>query len=143
MKKILLIISLCFCISYCNAQVSISLSKLNGTKWTINDEEKIGEDTILYLNSFTQFSAYLPLINKRAKFQTPYYLTDSIPRTFDSSKVGQSQHGCYIVKYNDVMDVMTVFKIQEFDLQKGKMVLYNPRIKDAFRDGTIKYRLIK
>ena len=35
------------------------------------------------------------------------------------------------------MDVMTVFKIQEFDLQKGKMVLYNPRIKDAFRDGTI------
>jgi hypothetical protein len=116
---------------------------LNGTKWTIDDEEKIGEDTILYLNSFTQFSAYLPLINKRAKFQTPYYLTNSIPKTFDSSKVGQSQHGCYIVKHNDVMDVMTVFQIQEFDLQKGKMVLYNPRIKDAIRDGTIQYRLIK
>lgn len=116
---------------------------LNGTKWTIDDEEKIGEDTTLYLNSFTQFSAYLPLINKRAKFQTPYYLTDSIPRTFDFSKVGQSLHGCYIVKYNDVMDVMTVFQIQEFDLKKGKMVLYNPRIKDAFRDGKIKYRLLK
>jgi hypothetical protein len=41
------------------------------------------------------------------------------------------------------MDVMTILQIKEFDLQKGKMVLYNPRIKDAFRDGTIKYRLIK
>ena len=143
MKKILLIISLCFCISYCNAQVSISLSMLNGTKWTIDYEEKVGTDTTLYLNSFTQFSAYLPLIKKRAKFRTPYYLTDSIPRTFDSSKVGKSQHGCYIVKYNDKIDVMTIFQIQEFDLKKGKMVLYNPRTKDAFRDGTIKYRLIK
>lgn len=142
MKKYV-IISLLFCASYCNAQVSVSLSMLNGTKWTIDDEEKIGEDTTLYLNSFTQFSAYLPLINKRAKFQTPYYLTDSIPKTFDSSKIGQSKHGCYIVKYNDVMDVMTILQIKEFDLQKGKMVLYNPRIKDAFRDGTIKYRLIK
>lgn len=142
MKKYI-IISLLFCASYCNAQVSISLSMLNGTKWTIDDEEKVGTDTTLYLNSFTQFSAYLPLINKRTKFQTPYYLTDSIPRTFDSSKVGKSQHGCYIVKYNDLMDVMTIFQIQEFDLKKGKMVLYNPRIKDAFRDGTIKYRLIK
>ena len=142
MKKYI-IISLLFCASYCNAQVSISLSMLIGTKWTIDDEEKVGTDTTLYLNSFTQFSAYLPLINKRAKFQTSYYLTDSIPRTFDSSKVGKSQHGCYIVKYNDLMDVMTIFQIQEFDLKKGKMVLYNPRIKDAFRDGTIKYRLIK
>ena len=142
MKKYI-IISLLFCASYCNAQVSISLSMLNGTKWTIDYEEKIGEDTILYLNSFTQFSAYLPLIKKRAKFRTPYYLTDSIPRTFDSSKVGKSQHGCYIVKYNDKIDVMTIFQIQEFDLKKGKMVLYNPRTKDAFRDGTIKYRLIK
>ena len=69
MKKILLVILPFFCINYCNAQVSISLSKLNGTKWTIDDEEKIGEDTILYLNSFTQFSAYLPLINKRANFR--------------------------------------------------------------------------
>ena len=142
MKKYI-IISLLFCASYCNAQVSISLSMLNGTKWTIDYEEKIGEDTILYLNSFTQFSAYLPLIKKRAKFRTPYYLTDNIPRTFDSSKVGKSQHGCYIVKYNDKIDVMTIFQIQEFDLKKGKMVLYNPRTKDAFRDGTIKYRLIK
>ena len=142
MKKYI-IISLLFCASYCNAQVSISLSMLNGTKWTIDYEEKIGEDTILYLNSFTQFSAYLPLIKKRAKFRTPYYLTDSIPRSFDSSKVGKSQHGCYIVKYNDKIDVMTIFQIQEFDLKKGKMVLYNPRTKDAFRDGTIKYRLIK
>ena len=142
MKKYI-IISILFCASYCNAQVSISLSMLNGTKWTIDYEEKIGEDTILYLNSFTQFSAYLPLIKKRAKFRTPYYLTDSIPRTFDSSKVGKSQHGCYIVKYNDKIDVMTIFQIQEFDLKKGKMVLYNPRTKDAFRDGTIKYRLIK
>ena len=142
MKKYI-IISLLFCASYCNAQVSISLSMLIGTKWTIDDEEKIGEDTTQYFSSFTQFTSYLPLIKKRAKFQTPYYLTDSIPRTFDSSTVGKSQHGCYIVKYNDLMDVMTVFQIQEFDLKKGKMVLYNPRIKDAFRDGTIKYRLIK
>lgn len=142
MKKYI-IISILFCASYCNAQVSISLSMLNGTKWTIDYEEKVGTDTTLYLNSFTQFSAYLPLIKKRAKFRTPYYLTDSIPRTFDSSKVGKSQHGCYIVKYNDKIDVMTIFQIQEFDLKKGKMVLYNPRTKDAFRDGTIKYRLIK
>lgn len=142
MKKYI-IISLLFCASYCNAQVSVSLSMLNGTKWTIDYEEKIGEDTILYLNSFTQFSAYLPLIKKRAKFQKPYYLTDSIPKTFDSSKVGKSQHGCYIVEYNDVVDVMTILQIKKFDLQKGKMVLYNPRIKDDFRDGTIKYRLIK
>ena len=139
------ILTICFILSAttCNAQVTVKLSQLAGTKWTIDYEEKVGTDTTLYLNSFTQFSAYLPLIKKRAKFRTPYYLTDSIPRTFDSSKVGKSQHGCYIVKYNDKIDVMTIFQIQEFDLKKGKMVLYNPRTKDAFRDGTIKYRLIK
>ena len=37
---------------------------------------------------------------------------------------------------------MTVLQVRNFDLAKGEMVFYNPYIKDAIRDGTIKYRLI-
>lgn len=142
MRKILFTIYVLLCGIYSNAQVSVNLSELIGTVWTIDGEDKIGEDTTTYYKDYMLNVAYYNLFNKTTRFTTPYYLSEDIPKTFDHSKVGTYSYGCFLVEYNDKLDRMTILQIRSFDLQKGEMVFYNPYIKDAIRDGTIRCRLI-
>lgn len=141
MRKALLLFILICGIS-CNAQVTVNTSQLTETKWTIDGGGKIGEDTLTFYKDYELDVAYFPLLKRTSKFTKPYYLSDSIPKTFDHSKVGTSTSGCYIIVYNNNLKRMTVYEIRTFDLKNRKMVLYNPYIRDAFRDGTITYRYL-
>lgn len=142
MKKILFILYILLYGTYCNAQVTVKLSQLIGTKWTIDGGGKVGEDTLTFYSSYMLDVTYFNLLKRTTKFTTPYYLSESIPKTFDHSKVGTSTSGCFLIEYNNKLKRMSISQIRSFDLQKGELVFYNPYIKDAIRDGTIKYRLI-
>ena len=142
MKKLLFIIYvLLFCI-HCNAQVTVKSSQLIGTKWTIDGGGKVGEDTLTFYKDYQLNVAYYNLVKRTTKFTTPYYLSESIPKIFDHSKVGTSTSGCFLIEYNNKLKRMSISQIRSFDLKKGELVFYNPYIKDAIRDGTIKFRLI-
>ena len=142
MKKLLFALYILLCNINCTAQVTVTMSQLLGTKWTIDGEGKVGEDTVVFYADHKLNIAYYSLVKITTKFKTPYYLSDSMPKSFDHSKVGTSTSGRYLVEYNTKLERMTVIEVRELDLDKGKMVLYSPYIRNAFRDGTITYRML-
>ena len=102
------------------AQVTVSTSQLNGTKWIIKG------DTSGDIDEYTQSQEIWR--RKDGSFGTyPYYLTDT-PITsyeyskFDYSKVGKNAKGRYIVLANDVLKITYCASIQSFDKTKGVYV---------------------
>ena len=102
------------------AQVTVSTSQLNGTKWIIKG------DTSGDIDEYTQSQEIWR--RKDGSFGTyPYYLTDT-PITsyeyskFDYSKVGKNAKGRYIVLANDVLKITYCASIQSFDKTKGVFV---------------------
>ena len=102
------------------AQVTVSTSQLNGTKWIIKGDTSGNRDEYtlsheIWRGKDGSFSMY------------PYYLTDT-PITsyeyskFDYSKVGKNAKGRYIVLANDVLKITYCASIQSFDKTKGVYV---------------------
>ena len=103
------------------AQVTVSTSQLNGTKW------KIKGDTSGSIDEYTRSQEIWH--RKDGSFGTyPYYLTDT-PITsyeyskFDYSKVGKNTKGRYIVSANEIMKITYCASIQSFDKTKGVFVV--------------------
>ena len=103
------------------AQVTVSTSQLNGTKW------KIKGDTSGDFDEYTMSQRIWR--RKDGSFSTyPYYITDT-PITsyeyskFDYSKVGKNTKGRYIVSANEIMKITYCASIQSFDKTKGVFVL--------------------
>lgn len=61
--------------------------------------------------------------NKTLEYTYLYYLTDNVPQSYDSTLVGKSSSGCYIVKYNPQMDEFIYYIIKSYDITKGTMTL--------------------
>ena len=102
------------------AQVSISTSQLNGTKWKI----KGTSSGSVYEYSTSQRIWHR---NDGSSFTYLYYLTDT-PITsceysaFDNSKVGKQTKGRYIVTLNPKQKVVYCATIQSFDKKKGTFI---------------------
>lgn len=144
MKKILSIIALISSLSV-NAQTTVTLSKLKNTSWNIERNGKIDtEDTYSFCNE--KMLWYSSIGNsKDLKFTYKYYLTSTLPTKYDSSLVGKNTKGCYIVRYNPVMDEFIYYIIKSFDLSKGTMVLLPRSIEEPIGGMAkeIKYKLVK
>ena len=102
------------------AQVTVSTSQLNGTKW------KIKGSTSGNIDEFTQSQEIWR--GKDGSFSMyPYYLTDT-PITsyeysaFDHSKVGKNTKGRYIVTVNEKLKITYCASIQSFDKTKGVFI---------------------
>ena len=102
------------------AQVTVSTTQLNGTKW------KIKGSTSGSVYEYTQSQEIWQ--RKDGSFCTyPYYLTDT-PITsyeyskFDYSKVGKNTKGRYIVSANEILKITYCASIQSFDKTKGVFV---------------------
>ena len=102
------------------AQVTVSTSQLNGTKWKIKgrtsgDFDEYTQSQEIWRRKDGSFSTY------------PYYLTDT-PITlyeysaFDHSKVGKNTKGRYIVTVNEKLKITYCASIQSFDKTKGVFV---------------------
>ena len=125
--------------SMCMAQVRISTSDLNGTKWR---------------DKHTPRGYYVYTAEKEIWYDvrgiphaSPYYLTDHPIYSyegslFDHSKVGKGTKGCYMIILNTVTNVIYCFSIEQFDKEKGTMAdkLIS---KDCIGAGTNHYILIK
>ena len=103
------------------AQVTVSTSQLNGTKWKIKGSTsgsvyEYTRSQEIWRRKDGSFSPY------------PYYLTDT-PITsyeyskFDYSKVGKNTKGRYIVSANEILKITYCVSIQSFDKTKGVFVL--------------------
>ena len=102
------------------AQVTVSTSQLNGTKWIIKG------DTSGDIDEYTMSQRIWR--RKDGSFSTyPYYITDT-PITsyeyskFDYSKVGKNTKGRYIVSANEIMKITYCSAILSFDKTKGVYV---------------------
>ena len=144
MKKILSIIALISSLSL-NAQKTIYLSQLKNTSWKIERNGKIDPEDMYSFNGEKILWYSLGGDSKELRFTYKYYLTSTLPTKYDSSKVGESTKGCYIVRYNPVMDEFIYYIIKTFDLSTGTMVLL-PRALEEPIGGMakeIKYKLVK
>ena len=102
------------------AQVTVSTSQLNGTKWRVKGSTSgsVYEYTMsqeIWRRKDGSFSTY------------PYYITDT-PITsyeyskFDYSKVGKNTKGRYIVTVNEKLKITYCASIQSFDKTKGVFI---------------------
>ena len=102
------------------AQVTVSTSQLNGTKWIIKGDTS---------GDFDEYTMSQRIWRRKdGSFSTyPYYITDT-PITsyeyskFDYSKVGKNTKGRYIVSANEIMKITYCASIQSFDKTKGVFV---------------------
>ena len=144
MKKYILIIALISSLSL-SAQKTINLSQLKNTSWKIERNGKIDpEDMYTFCGEKILWYSFLGT-SKELRFTYKYYLTSTLPTKYDSSKVGNSTKGCYIVEYNPKMDEFIYYIIKTFDLSTGTMVLL-PRSWEEPIGGMakeIKYKLVK
>ena len=103
------------------AQVTVSTSQLNGTKWKIKGSAS---------GSIYEFTMSQEIWRRKdGSFCTyPYYFTDT-PITsyeysaFDHSKVGKKTKGRYFVTANEILKITYCASIQSFDKTKGVFVL--------------------
>ena len=126
--------------SMCMAQVRISTSDLNGTKWR---------------DKHTPRGYYVYTAEKEIWYDvrgiphaSPYYLTDHHIYSyegslFDHSKVGKGTKGCYMIIYYALANTIFCYSIEQFDREKGVMAI-KMISKEYFGSGTvIDYVLIK
>ena len=103
----------------CHAQ-NIATSELNGTKWKlvspVSDYCERGMSfTMTTRTTTTKFKKN----KKEFLFPLKYYLSSSIPKTFDSSQIGKSRKGSYIIQYVD----NSVFWFKIVDISSTKITL--------------------
>ena len=85
----------------CHAQ-KIATSELNGTKWKlVSPVSDYCERGMSFTTTTRTTTAKFKKNKKEFQFPLKYYLSSSIPKTFDSSQIGKSRKGSYIIQYVD------------------------------------------
>lgn len=116
MKREIILMILFVFVNICFAQ-TVSTSELNGTKWKLispveNYSKRGMSFTMDTRTSIVKFKRF----NKKFNSPLKYYLSPSIPKTFDSSQIGKNRKGSYIIQYVD--DSVFWFKIVEVSSTK-------------------------
>ena len=150
MKTIIAILIALFSTCAVNAQTTYTLEQLVGTKWkALNMPERIiytmefASNEIKYNAKLYSYNAKLysytaDMLRKELNSSKSYYLSNSIPASFDKTKVGKVQKGSYIILYNKKLNCRGYYYIRT--LTKDKLVLYHKRdYKDREDDEYTKY----
>ena len=115
-----LIIALVFLLSMvCHAQ-KITTSELNGTKWKeISPTYDYCERGMTFTMDTRTTSTKFYKTGKEFNCPLKYYISSSIPETFDSTRIGKSRRGTYIIQFVD----NKVFWFKIVELSNTKMTL--------------------
>lgn len=138
MQRTITFIISCMLSFACQAQVTISSSQLERTKWVLVDNP-YAHDTIEFKRG--------KIIIKDNDFNFTYssYLTNTEPTSYIPKKTTIVTKGCYLIKYNNKTNDLYYYTISSFDLKKGKMILFHKgeryRIPDW--DQYFKYKRIR
>lgn len=120
MKHIIYLFFVFFtCINTSKAQVTISSRDLHGTTW------KFSKSIYEYQNGKEIWHR-----SDGSTFTYQYYLSNTIPKSFDFSKVGQNAQGRYLIEYNPILDTFLCFSIVRFD-KKEKIMSFKLETKDV------------
>ena len=113
----ILVISLVFLLSMvCHAQ-KIATSELNGTKWKeISPTYDYCERGMTFTMDTRTTSTKFYKTGKEFNCPLKYYISSSIPETFDSTRIGKSRRGTYIIQFVD--NKVFWFKIVELSNTK-------------------------
>ena len=116
----ILVISLVFLLSMvCHAQ-KIATSELNGTKWKeISPTYDYCERGMTFTMDTRTTSTKFYKTGKEFNCPLKYYISSSIPETFDSTQIGKSRRGTYIIQFVD----NKVFWFKIVELSNTKMTL--------------------
>ena len=116
----ILVISLVFLLSMvCHAQ-KIATSELNGTKWKlVSPVSDYCEQGMSFTTTTRTTTTKFKKNKKEFQFPLKYYLSSSIPKTFDSSQIGKNRKGSYIIQYVD----NSVFWFKIVDISSTKITL--------------------
>lgn len=116
----ILVISLVFLLSMvCHAQ-KIATSELNGTKWKeISPTYDYCERGMTFTMDTRTTSTKFYKTGKEFNCPLKYYISSSIPETFDSSQIGKNRKGSYIIQYVD----NKVFWFKIVDISSTKITL--------------------
>ena len=116
----ILVISLVFLLSMvCHAQ-KIATSELNGTKWKeISPTYDYCERGMTFTMDTRTTSTKFYKTGKEFNCPLKYYISSSIPETFDSSQIGKNRKGSYIILYVD----NSVFWFKIVDISSTKITL--------------------
>ena len=120
MKHIIFLICTLFACTFTSkAQVRVSTRDLNGTKWQL--QKRYAERS----KEFYEYKDGLIIWNwdNGDCFVYHYYLSETIPTKFDSSKVGKSTKGRYLIRYNPIEKNFFCLSIQEFSKSQKIMTL--------------------
>ena len=115
-----LIIALVFLLSMtCHAQ-KVSIAELSGTKWKlVSPVSDYCERGMSFTMTTRTTTAKFKKNKKEFQFPLKYYLSSSIPETFDSSQIGKNRKGSYIIQYVD----NSVFWFKIVDISSTKITL--------------------
>ena len=103
----------------CHAQ-NIATSELNGTKWKeISPTYDYCERGMTFTMDTRTTTTKFKKNKKEFLFPLKYYLSSSIPKTFDSSQIGKNRKGSYIIQYVD----NSVFWFKIVDISSTKITL--------------------
>ena len=112
----------CALFAYINtikAQITISTSDLNGTKWqTARQYDNQSKDYFEYTQRVKIWHG-----SDGSTFEYPYYLSKSKQTKFDYTKVGKSTEGNYYVEIDPKSGEIYCCSIKYFSKTDGKMVL--------------------
>ena len=116
----ILVISLVFLLSMvCHAQ-KIATSELNGTKWKeISPTYDYCERGMTFTMDTRTTSTKFYKTGKEFNCPLKYYISSSISETFDSTRIGKSRRGTYIIQFVD----NKVFWFKIVELSNTKMTL--------------------
>ena len=99
---------------------NIATSELNGTKWKlVSPVSDYCERGMSFTTTTRTTTAKFKKNKKEFQFPLKYYLSSSIPKTFDSSQIGKSRKGSYIIQYVD----NSVFWFKIVDISSTKITL--------------------
>ena len=103
----------------CHAQ-KIATSELNGTKWKeISPTYDYCERGMTFTMDTRTTSTKFYKTGKEFNCSLKYYISSSIPETFDSSQIGKNRKGSYIIQYVD----NSVFWFKIVDISSTKITL--------------------
>lgn len=103
----------------CHAQ-TVSLGQLTNTKWKlVSPVSDYCERGMSFTTTTRTTTTKFKKNKKEFQFPLKYYLSSFIPKTFDSSQIGKSQKGSYIIQYVD----NSVFWFKIVDISSTKITL--------------------
>lgn len=95
MKKTIIILFALYTAFSCAAQ-TFRMSQLKGCKW-VSYELEDETNTVWFTDSAYYDQSFYPTLNKTTTLKLPFYLSNTIEKVFDESKVGTNTSGKYMI----------------------------------------------